>query len=848
MNRGMYVAIISLIMMAPFASSALPEPVHILDETYTFERTDGGVVTSVIEVVHSPDGTLIAAADRKHLNIWRASDGEIVTSKQIYNHDYTNLGLEWTPDSQHLIVYQDSAWANTPSITAIPVLDWDNREKHAEIEMGVSDVKSVNDSLIIFADINNIISLWTINEESLDRGISYSSDGIPGCIDISPDKSMAIVGVDLSEGYSAVLLSLEDMTEITRWNQTNPVSDCNFRPNTNEVTWNDDISIVIRSTISPFGFVNVLETGGEIIQYQEIPLQDEILVLSKQGSARSLESWDSSTLRINWRTSIGFKTNQFTLSPDSEQISFSTNTPIIPIFRTSDYITDLGTGPDLDNDGIADNKDSDDDGDSIPDIFDNICSEGTDCSRNSNRDTIRNINIQISSNGSIKIEEIVTIPLDLSRSIREINSKLLDDDSLASLLEADVMIRQLCGPADLEEMAEEWKAKLRINGSVPWNSESSCDEHGGLSSTTTIENGAAWKSNIQIAWTTTLNVPADRLVRPLNITLVSPPTIREGSIMENIQHSPSIVNIYFNEVYLNTSNIWNMDGPISIGLPAPTISEPTVSDQAFAFITNPFTVVVSILVLAIIVMLIVRRRMMFEYELDEECEVCGKFNPPGALKCSECGVLFVYDQVMEKLHKWMIDNELTVTELFDKFDEDGNGTLEEDELLRGLRSLKIANLPVTQLQALVESLDEDGNGVIDLEEFEIALGSVDTMLYDDEDYVDELEERWGQETFEQLDGKSFGRPNPYENNEKLAPRPPPDQRKSERETQEGKEKPRRIVRRKSTESENKSRRRVVRSSEKIDDSTKQKSMDSVEEDDYDEALRRLTGSELDEDS
>ena len=102
--------------------------------------------------------------------------------------------------------------------------------------------------------------------------------------------------------------------------------------------------------------------------------------------------------------------------------------------------------------------------------------------------------------------------------------------------------------------------------------------------------------------------------------------------------------------------------------------------------------------------------------------------------------------------------------------------------------MKIANLPVTQLQALVESLDEDGNGVIDLEEFEIALGSVDTMLYDDEDYVDELEERWGQETFEQLDGKSFGRPNPYESNEKLAPRPPPDQRKSERETQEGKRK------------------------------------------------------------
>lgn len=849
MNRGMCVAIIALIMAAPFASCGLPEPVPIMHDAFTFERTDGGVVTSVIDVVHSPDGTFIAAADRKHLNIWRASDGEIVTSKQIYNHDYANLGLEWTTDSQHLIIYQDSAWANTPSITAIPISDWDNREKHAEIEMGVSEVKSINESLMIFADVNNIISLWSINEESLDRGMSYSSDGAPGCIDISPDKSMAIVGVELSEGYAAVLLSLENMTEITRWNQTNPISDCNFRPNNNEVTWNDDISIVIRSTTSPYGFVNVLETGGPIIQYQEIPLEDEILVLSTQGSARSLESWNSNTLQINWRTSIGFKTNQFTLSPDSEQISFSTNTPIIPVFRSDDFITDQGSGPDLDNDGIADNKDSDDDGDSIPDIFDNICSEGIDCSRNANRDTIRNIDIKISSNGSVKIEEIITIPLDLSRDIREINSKLLDYDSLASILEADVMIRQLCGPANLGEMAEEWKDNLRINGSVPWNAESSCDEYGGLSSTTTIENGAAWKSNIQIVWTTTLNIPADRLVRPLDITLVNPPTMREGSIMENIQHSPTIVNIYFNEVYLNTSNIWNMEGSISIGLPAPIISEPTVSDQAVAVVSNPLVIITSVLVLSSIFIFIVRRRMMFEYELDEECEVCGKFNPPGALNCSECGVLFVHDQVMEKLHKWMIDNDLSVTELFDRFDEDGNGTLEEDELLRGLRSLKIANLPISQLQALVESLDEDGNGVIDLEEFEIALGSVDTMLYDDDDYVNELEERWGQDTDKKVETKSFGRQNPYESNQKIAPRPPPDQRKSKKaDDEEIEKKPRRLVRRKSSKSETNNRRRVTRTSKKSDDSINEENTKPVDEDDYDEALRRLTGSELDDDS
>ena len=841
MSRGVCIAVIALIMSVPIASCGLPEPVPIIDEAFTFERTDGGVVTSIVEVEHSPDGTLIAAVDRKHLNVWRSNDGEIVASKQIYNHDYENLGIEWTTDSQHLIVHQNSAWANTPSITAIPISDWDNREKHAEIEMGESDVKAVNDSLIIFADVDNIVSLWSINEESLDRGLSYSSEGTPGCIDISPDKTMAIIGVELIEGHSAVLLSLENMTEITRWNQTNPITDCNFRPNGNQVTWNDGISIVIRSTTSPFGFVNVLETGGGIIQYQEIPLQDEILVLSTQGAGRSMESWNSMSLQINWRTSLGFNTNQFTLSPDSEQITFSTNTAIIPVFRTSDFVRELGSGPDLDNDGIADNKDDDDDGDAIPDIFDNLCAEGTECSRNANRDTIRNIDIRIASNGSVIIEEIVTIPLDLSRNIRELNSKLLDDDVLASILEAEIMIRQLCGPANLNEMAEEWKSNLRINGSVPWDSQSSCKEHSGLTSTTTIENGAAWKTNIQIAWTTTLNVPADRLIRPFDVSLVNPPNMRDGSIMVNVEHSPAIVNIYFNEIYLNTSNIWNLEDSISIGLPAPIVSEPTVSDQAVAAVTNPFIIIPSILAIVIIIVLIVRRRMMFEYELDEECHACGKFNPPGSLNCSECGALFVYEQVMEKLHAWMIENELSVTELFDRFDEDGNGTLEEDELLRGLRSLKIADLPVAQLQALVESLDEDGNGVIDLEEFEIALGSVDTMLYEDDDYIDELEERWEQEIPDETDVED-------EVVTKVAPRPPPDRRNVESEPEEIiEEKPRRVVRRKSSKSNN--RRRVTRRSNNSELTAEDESnKNTLEDDDYDEALRRLTGSGLDDES
>ena len=181
--------------------------------------------------------------------------------------------------------------------------------------------------------------------------------------------------------------------------------------------------------------------------------------------------------------------------------------------------------------------------------------------------------------------------------------------------------------------------------------------------------------------------------------------------------------------------------------------------------------------------------------------------------------------------------------------------MEADELVAGLRSLKIAALPVTQLEALVESLDEDGNGVIDFEEFEMAIGSVQTMQ-DDEDFEEELEV-WDDE----------------QTTEKSAPRRPPDQRPKKPEKSKQKKAPRappnqREVAIEYTESESEvteptRRRRVTRSSKRkttkritrdttineileasdlhATDDTEDKISDS--DDDYDAALRRLTGSD-----
>ena len=158
--------------------------------------------------------------------------------------------------------------------------------------------------------------------------------------------------------------------------------------------------------------------------------------------------------------------------------------------------------------------------------------------------------------------------------------------------------------------------------------------------------------------------------------------------------------------------------------------------------------------LVIIVVLWMRKSNSIDMSLitSQECQVCETINPSDALNCSNCGALFVYDNVMDKIYEYMVNNAYTVHALFNKFDVDSSGTLESDELLKGLRSLRIADLPLKQLRALITSIDVDGNGVIDLEEFELALDEVQKRL-DSKEVEEEYEEEYD-ETYEESEAYS----------------------------------------------------------------------------------------------
>ena len=119
-----------------------------------------------------------------------------------------------------------------------------------------------------------------------------------------------------------------------------------------------------------------------------------------------------------------------------------------------------------------------------------------------------------------------------------------------------------------------------------------------------------------------------------------------------------------------------------------------------------------------------------------ECGACNALVPLDSTRCPECGVLFVADDVVDILRQWIADTGINIRKLFEKFDENDDGTIDSDELRKGLLSLNLADLPPSQVDRLVSEIDADENGVIDLDEFDQILKGDDTGA-DDEEQDDE---------------------------------------------------------------------------------------------------------------
>jgi Ca2+-binding EF-hand superfamily protein/RNA polymerase subunit RPABC4/transcription elongation factor Spt4 len=99
-----------------------------------------------------------------------------------------------------------------------------------------------------------------------------------------------------------------------------------------------------------------------------------------------------------------------------------------------------------------------------------------------------------------------------------------------------------------------------------------------------------------------------------------------------------------------------------------------------------------------------------------ECGACNSLVPIDSKMCPDCGVYFVADDVLDVLRDWFNNTGIEAQKLFEKFDSDSDGSIDAEELRKGLLKMNLADLPPSQVDRLVNEVDTDSDGVISLEE------------------------------------------------------------------------------------------------------------------------------------
>ena len=82
-------------------------------------------------------------------------------------------------------------------------------------------------------------------------------------------------------------------------------------------------------------------------------------------------------------------------------------------------------------------------------------------------------------------------------------------------------------------------------------------------------------------------------------------------------------------------------------------AQPSVYDEIISKLSHPLVIASTLAILIILVVLWMRKSNSIDMSLinSQECQVCETINPSDALNCSNCGALFVFDNVMDKIYE-----------------------------------------------------------------------------------------------------------------------------------------------------------------------------------------------------
>ena len=533
-------------------------------------------------VAYSPNGDIVASAHESTIMI---TDIDTHDSLQNFHVDFFVQSLAFTSDASFLLIGMESHLPNTPATVVYELVEgMYQRAMHSEDGKDVDRLSiSHDDSTFATATESGHIAEWKMNNGSgsnleLDREYNTPHTGHISCLDHSTD------GVHLLSGDSDGLMVLwhrQDQTEVNRWENSHPITDCKFSNNGLIMTWMGGGSLYLRnhdSTQSYYGYFDISPNASQM-SFTNDDL--EIAILSSDvilPDFRRVDFIDYTTLPISTsRTlNIGHKAVMMSLHPSGDELAIATLSNLVAFYSASiGSESEIPNAVDTDQDNIPNDIDDDDDGDGIKDIYDNICIAGTNCHLQPDQAFIRQFDISINA-AIVAVVETIHLDAEQSSHLRVLASSSLISNHRVDTDEFAQMQFAICSEYDEDEIKTRWQNHLEIGGEtfVP-NTVQCTVESADLYGTMDSDSG----TRISISWHIE-GALLNPVQVPYNVSLISGIQTPSSSIAQNVHTFPIHLEIEDVSGSKTIYEVWNRrDADLYILVDTPPIEDPNTVES-----------------------------------------------------------------------------------------------------------------------------------------------------------------------------------------------------------------------------------------------------------------------------
>lgn len=568
----------------------------------------GGTGLSTV-VAWSNDGSLLATSFHDEVVITTVDSRRMLATLDPLD---VVRSIAFSVDDAHLVVGLESPYQSTLAVAVYETSGW-SRIAFTEEGRDIDSISFLPGGLLfaVANDADGVIEYELTTGYERNRFDGGHTERVT-CISHSPD------GTQLLTGGEDGVINVWDRSGpsiVKSWPADESISDCAISPNGEWIIWTSGSLMQVRR-VDDHSLVSTVHLAGDSKNMEWSPDSSRIWLLTELASPR-LEMYSSSSWAQDYIIELGHKAISFSVEPGQRQIAVSSNGKVVALYSMDRWQPGFGTaGNDLDQDGIPNFRDSDDDGDGVPDSSDLICPSGNYCSSDPDVDLIRRVTI--STNGrNLRVTDSVQLNLSQSVLLRELAAHAIHDDSQVDNGEVSRINRMLCKGSDNGRFLSAWAAVISVDVAVVLDGQVTCNGKTGLSGTGTTDT----QIRIEVRWTVDFTL-SNALTKPYNLSYdLSVPSLYGTVAMAAPQWPVRMLYYHQGTLEFDSGAVAKSDPGAVLYVEADPVKNATVYDLAVDWTTaNPGPVAGTILLLATMLLVLVRlrNRVDFRYEEDQE--------------------------------------------------------------------------------------------------------------------------------------------------------------------------------------------------------------------------------------